>query len=142
VKRSRGLFRPQILSWNTRGKWLSVFALATALSLGVASPASAVSALMVQPSSGPAGSLVRVSGSGFFVNMCEDRVGVVFVDNGGTNTFLGYASPSPNGTFRVLGHIPAGAATGVGTFYATLLYFNILIRRCYPNSASVQFTVT
>ena len=133
------------MRWISPVRWLVAFALTTALSVAVSSPASAVAALGVRPSSGPAGSPVRVHGSGYLYVIQCPSVTVYFTDADGSTTSLGKALVSGlDGTFKLKTHIPGRAAPGVGTLLAYQPVYDPGPGVCgehFP-PASAPFTVT
>ncbi len=132
------------MRWISPVRWLVAFALTTALSVTVSSPASAVAALGVRPSSGPAGSPVRVHGSGYLYVIHCPRVTVYFTDADGITTSLGKALLNLDGTFKLKTHIPGDAAPGVGTVLAYQPVYDpgheLCVNKFPP--ASAPFTVT
>ena len=70
--------------------------------------------IVARPNSGPAGTMVSISGSGFGSWGC---VVLHFTDHSGTLTELGTLSATP--TFRWRGPIPPKAAAGLGVIAAT-----------------------
>jgi len=96
--------------------------------------------ISVQPSSGPAGKHVTVTGSGFAFPC---RVYISFTDAGDVVTFLGSASPS-GGAFQAREVIPPTAAVGRGRVSAHQNSMNPATHLCsYPGpSAKRRFTVT
>jgi hypothetical protein len=98
--------------------------------------------IRVRPTSGPGGTTVSIRGSGFPVSSRCDVVSLTFTDAGGiATTWLG-ATLQPDGTFKVVRVIPAGAAIGDGSIVAIDEAF--LSGRCRPDldRASTTFTVT
>jgi hypothetical protein len=86
--------------------------------------------IAVQPHSGPAGTGILVTGSGWGAPRawCDRFVSIKFRDAAGTRTALG--TTPYNGTFSFNGQIPAGAAAGRGRVVAMRhIYARGL---CYP----------
>src|SRR5439155_21119513 len=69
-------------------------------------------AINLQPDSGPPGTRVQVSGSGFG---SFERVGLLFVDSVTGKTLLGKVNTDATGHFSKKGTIPANATLGAQT---------------------------
>jgi hypothetical protein len=96
-----------------------------------ASLAVKVASFAISPSSGPAGTAVTLTGSGYPPN---DQVTLSFKDAAGTVTTFASVTTSPTGGFSTIQNIPGGAAAGTGTFTAKSTLTGV--------KASGTFTVT
>lgn len=65
--------------------------------------------MKVQPKSGPAGTPITISGSGF---LAKDKVKLVFKDANGVKAVLGTVMADGTGSFSFNSTVPAGAAPG------------------------------
>ena len=88
-------------------------AMSTLMTLGVVR-ASAAPTLGLDPTSGPSGTYVLVSGTGFGPS---EEVDVLFIENGRTQ-FLNAATSDPSGAFSVTVTVPPWATVGTATIRA------------------------
>jgi hypothetical protein len=86
--------------------------------------------LTVNPSSGPPGTQVTLSGSRF---AADEMLALSFKDKRGKTTQLGSVVTGPTGAFSVVKTVPAGAKRGKGKFSARSLVTAV--------TASAAFTV-
>ncbi len=122
--------------WRRFGRVSIVGGLIATVLVGLTPAASAAPALQVDPTSGPGGTQVTVSGSGFNGG-CQIHLG--FTDANGTTFQWPTLSGSPS--FQVQELIPANAATGSGTVKAMQPVF--FQGHCVlQQNTSTPFTVT
>jgi hypothetical protein len=121
-----------------------VAAVAASLLIGTGEQAWAAPALSVDPTSGPAGTAITVTGTGFTLNGACDYVSVSFVGANGASTTLGVVSLDSGGGFRITRSVPAGAATGTASIQGQRYVYASIYHRCIQSwiGASTHFTVT
>lgn len=114
---------------------LALTVASVALTLSAPMAANAVTctcSMSVSPTSGPAGSSVLVTGTGFTAG---GTVRLQFVDSASTRTVLSKKiAVASNGTFSMTVVIPASAAVGAGKFNAN--------EKASLQRTNVSFTVT
>jgi hypothetical protein len=87
--------------------------------------------LLVSPASGPAGSSVTVSGSGWPPG---DKITVSFRDHNNATTTYPLVTADGSGNFSVSETVPAAAATGAGTFSARSALVGLTLSKTFTVS--------
>jgi hypothetical protein len=131
-----------VARWGRRA--ILVAGLLTLIFASLTGVAWASPSITVDPPSGPGGTQVTVSGSGFPVTggACT-FVTLSFFDANGVKTVLGNASLDSDGSFQHSDSIPSNAAAGTATIIAQTWHLNLL-HHCVQSllGASTSFTVT
>jgi hypothetical protein len=112
-----------------------------AANAGLRGPRVVSASIQLRPTSGPAGTQVRVRGTGFRSGLCAS-VTIVFTDAAGTTATVGSAWAG-TGMFLTTVAIPTGAELGAGRMSASQLGWRYP-RQCTGGgpSASATFSVT
>lgn len=99
--------------------------------------------IAVRPTSGPAGSMVRIVGRGFIVGGCNE-VHIFFRDGIGLSYDFGTSAILPEGTVKAPRMIPIQANEGTGSITAWTVLRDPRMHLCnlLAGSASTSFEIT